>query len=259
MSLAPHQAQLQAASAVRMDLVKLYAQAPKTAPEDSKVLCHYYFSDLLLDSSLDDIREGDGGVSMGEASIHNSYSAHSWANHAEEGEYIPQASIDLEAEYGGFSEDPSFLMEYQHGVSSSLKLRGWRSFNNGSHGGRDGRGKGARVARGIQDLKLSFSSFDKTAFPKLRNAYVSNSHGFSATTKDDVQVYGRSNTQEALGCDRGSFHGRKKRESADGASLFCPAIYGNSGLPNKVTHGGNPLDKARNQGCNGRSSQGTKE
>ncbi|KAA8529748.1 hypothetical protein F0562_034152 [Nyssa sinensis] len=57
----------------------------------------------------------------------------------------------------------------------------------------------------------------------------------------------------------GPFKGGKKGESADGLALFCPTIYSNSGLPNKATHGGNPLDKARNQGCDGRSSQGPKE
>ncbi|KAA8524189.1 hypothetical protein F0562_010380 [Nyssa sinensis] len=99
-------------------------------------------------------------------------------------------------------------------------------------------------------IKLHFPNYEM---------HVSNSHGFSTATKGDVQHYGRSNTQEALGCDRGSFQGRKKGESADGAALFCQAICGNSGLPNKATHGGNPLDKARNQGCDRRSSQGSKE
>ncbi|KAA8524199.1 hypothetical protein F0562_010622 [Nyssa sinensis] len=121
--------------------------------------------------------------------------------------------MDLEAMYGGFSEDPSFLMESLHGVSSSPKLRGRRSLNNGDHGGRNG----------------------------------------------DMQGYGRSNTQEALGCDGGSFQGRKKGESADGAALFCPIICGNSGLSNKATLEGSPVDKARNQGRDKRSSQAKKK
>ncbi|KAA8517836.1 hypothetical protein F0562_015299 [Nyssa sinensis] len=83
---------------------------------------------------------GDDDVAMDEASIHNTYSAHLWADRVEEGEYIPQAAMDLEAKYGGFLEDPSFLMESLHGGSSSPNLRGRRSFNNGSHGGRGGRG-----------------------------------------------------------------------------------------------------------------------
>ncbi|KAA8538283.1 hypothetical protein F0562_027894 [Nyssa sinensis] len=197
-----------------------------TNAKDSNVHFHHDLSELLLESSLDDIRAGDDDVAMDEASIHNTYSAHSWADRVEE---LPQATLDLEAEYWGFLEDLSFLMESLHGGLSTLNLRGRRSFNNGSHGGRGGRGRVSRVARGIQDQKLSFNSFYKAAFPKLRSAYVSNSHGFSAATKGDVQDYGRPNTQEALGCDKWSFQGRKKGESAVGVALFCPALCDNSG------------------------------
>ncbi|KAA8524183.1 hypothetical protein F0562_010386 [Nyssa sinensis] len=157
----------------------------------SNVLHHHDLSELLLESSLDDIIEGNDGAEMDEASIHNTYSAHSWADRVEEREFIPQAALDLKAEYGGFLEDPSFSMESLHG--------------------------------------------------------------------GDVQEYGRSNTQEALGCDKGSFQGRKKGESADDTTLVCLAICHNNGLPNKAIHGENLLDKASNQGCDGRSSQGLKE
>ncbi|KAA8538285.1 hypothetical protein F0562_027892 [Nyssa sinensis] len=68
----------------------------------SNVHCHHVLSELFLESSLVDISEGDDGVAMDEASIHNTYSAHSWANRVEDGEYIPQTTLDLEAEYGGF-------------------------------------------------------------------------------------------------------------------------------------------------------------
>ncbi|KAA8531331.1 hypothetical protein F0562_006040 [Nyssa sinensis] len=85
--------------------------------------------------------------------IHDTYSTQSWADRAEEGEFIPQITLDFKAEFGGFSEDPSFLMESFHGVSSSPSLRGRRNLNNGSHGGRGGGGSSARVARGIQTNK----------------------------------------------------------------------------------------------------------
>ncbi|KAA8529753.1 hypothetical protein F0562_034147 [Nyssa sinensis] len=105
---------------------------------------------------------------MGEASIHNTYSAQSWVERAEEGEYIPQAAMDLEAEYGGFSEDPSFLIDSLHGGSSLPNLRGRGVFNNGSmHGGHGGRAGRGRVA-----------------------------------TKGDMIGYGGSNTQAVLGSDR---------------------------------------------------------
>ncbi|KAA8525793.1 hypothetical protein F0562_007648 [Nyssa sinensis] len=67
--------------------------------------------------------------------IHDTYSTHSWVDRAEEGEFIPQVALDLEAEFRGFSEDPSFLMDYFHGDSSFPSLRRRRNLNNGSHGG----------------------------------------------------------------------------------------------------------------------------
>ncbi|KAA8534661.1 hypothetical protein F0562_032178 [Nyssa sinensis] len=137
---------------------------------------------------------------------HKHVLTHSWAGHVEEGDFIPQAALDLVAAYGGFTVDPSFFKESLHGSSSSPSLRGRRSFN-GSHGGHGGRGRGARLARGthIEDQKLSVNSFDKVSFCELRSAYVSNSNGFSTAPKGNVQDYGRSNAQAALGCDRGSF------------------------------------------------------
>ncbi|KAA8531315.1 hypothetical protein F0562_006024 [Nyssa sinensis] len=170
---------------------------------------HHDLSALLLESSLDDISEGVDGVARGEASIHNTYSAHSWAERVEEGESIPQATLDREAEFGGFSENPSFLMESLHGDSSTPSLRGRRSLNNGSHGGRGGRG--------------------------------------------------RSNTQEALGCDERSFQSLKERGKSDGAAPLSQVICGNNTLPIRATHGVSPLDKANIQGSDGRSCQGIKE
>ncbi|KAA8519114.1 hypothetical protein F0562_013370 [Nyssa sinensis] len=136
----------------------------------SNVHGHHDLSALLLESRLDDISEGVNGVARDEG------------------------ALDLEAEFKGFSKDPYFLMEFLHGDSSSPSLRGRKSLNNGSHGGRGGRGRGAWVAHEIQDQKPLFNSFDKAAFLELRSAYVSNSKGFLADSKGSVQEYGRSNT-----------------------------------------------------------------
>ncbi|KAA8521343.1 hypothetical protein F0562_012019 [Nyssa sinensis] len=87
------------------------------------------------ESRLNDIREGVDGAARENVSIQDTCSDHSWADRAEEGEFIPQATLDLEAEFGSFSEDPSFLMESFHGDSSSSSIRGRRSLNNGCHGG----------------------------------------------------------------------------------------------------------------------------
>ncbi|KAA8519124.1 hypothetical protein F0562_013402 [Nyssa sinensis] len=76
----------------------------------------------------------------------------------------------------------------------SIHNIGRKSLNNGSHGGRGGRGRGVWVAHEIQDQKPLFNSFDKATFLELRSAYVSNSKGFLADSKGSVQEYGRSNT-----------------------------------------------------------------
>ncbi|KAA8517411.1 hypothetical protein F0562_017704 [Nyssa sinensis] len=112
-------------------------------------------SALLLESRWDDVSEGVDGDAREDALIHDTYSGHSWADHAKEGKFIPQVALDLEAEFGDFSEDPSFLMEsFQYDVSSP-SLRGSSNLNNGSHGGCGGGGRGARVACGIQTNKHS--------------------------------------------------------------------------------------------------------
>ncbi|KAA8521352.1 hypothetical protein F0562_012029 [Nyssa sinensis] len=105
-----------------------------------------------------------------------------------------------------------------------------------------------------QEAAETFSS------PLISNARVSNGpfQHVLTTPKGNVQDYGRSNTREFLGCDKGSFQGRNKGESAEDTTLVCPAICGNIGLPNKVMQLENPLDKANNHGCDGRSSQGLK-
>ncbi|KAA8529746.1 hypothetical protein F0562_034154 [Nyssa sinensis] len=101
----------------------------------------------------------------------------------------------LRLSLGVFLEDPSFLMESLDGDLSYPSIRGRRTLNNGSHGGCGGRGRGARVVRGIQDQKPSFNSFDKATFPNLRSAYVSHSKGLLAHSKGGMQEYGRSNTR----------------------------------------------------------------
>ncbi|KAA8531327.1 hypothetical protein F0562_006036 [Nyssa sinensis] len=116
--------------------------------------CHD-LSALLLESRLDDISEGVDGDAREDALIHDTYSAHYWLDRAEEGEFSPQVALDHEVEFGGFSEDQSFLMESFHGDSSSPSLRERRNLNNGSHGGCGGGGGGARVARSIQTNKHS--------------------------------------------------------------------------------------------------------
>ncbi|KAA8532246.1 hypothetical protein F0562_032279 [Nyssa sinensis] len=142
---------------------------------------------------------------MGEALIHNTYSAQSWAEQVEEGEYIPQAAMDLEAEYGGFSDDPSLLFDSPHGGSPPPNFKGWGSFNNSSthgvHGGCASREIGTRVAHGNQvNQKVSPASFDKVAFPELQSAYVSKSHGISAVTKVGCgsNVYKAENEENSL-------------------------------------------------------------
>ncbi|KAA8519128.1 hypothetical protein F0562_013398 [Nyssa sinensis] len=134
----------------------------------------------------------------------------------------------LRLSLGVFSEDPSFLMESLHGDLSSPSLRGRRSLNNGSHGGREGRGRGAWVELGIKDQKPSLSSFDKAAFLELRSAYVSNFKGFLADSKGGVQEYGRSNSQEALGCDGRSFQSFKEGGQLDGTAHLGQVICGNT-------------------------------
>ncbi|KAA8524186.1 hypothetical protein F0562_010383 [Nyssa sinensis] len=141
-------------------------------------------------------------------------------------------------------------MESFHGHSSSPSIRGRRSLNNGSQGGCGGGGRGARVAHGMQDKKHSFTSFDKAAFPSLRSAYVSHSKGLLANSKGGMQEYGRSNAQEALGCDGRSCQNLQEGVKSDGAAHRNQGICGNSKLLIKAMHGVSPLDKASIQGGN---------
>ncbi|KAA8537210.1 hypothetical protein F0562_029658 [Nyssa sinensis] len=121
----------------------------------SNVHGRHDLSALLLESRLDDISESVDGHAREDALINDTYSGHSWADRAEEGEFIPQVALDLEAESGGFLEDPSFFMESFQGDASFPSLRGSRNLNNGSHKGHGGGGRGARVACGIQTNKHS--------------------------------------------------------------------------------------------------------
>ncbi|KAA8531316.1 hypothetical protein F0562_006025 [Nyssa sinensis] len=86
----------------------------------SNVHGRHDLSALLLEPRLDKICEGLYGATRKDVSIHDTCSAHSWADRVEEGEFIPQAALDLEVEFGGFSENPSFLMESFYGDSSFL-------------------------------------------------------------------------------------------------------------------------------------------
>ncbi|KAA8517830.1 hypothetical protein F0562_015305 [Nyssa sinensis] len=188
-------------------------------------------------------REGGDGAAREEASIRDTYSAHSWANRAEEGEFIPQAALDLEAEFGGFSANKSFLKESLHGDSSSPSIRGRRSLYNGSHGGHGGRARGAQVARGIQGQKHSFSSFDKATFSDLRSAYVSHSKGLLADSKGGITaIHGGSPM------DKASAHSAHELFSSS-------ALCGHEMLPLDVQHGEYPLGNSEMHESDGRPSQ----
>ncbi|KAA8550042.1 hypothetical protein F0562_001726 [Nyssa sinensis] len=47
-----------------------------------------------------------------------------WADGVEQGEFIPQVAIDLEKEFGGFSQDCSFMSEPALGHSISMQRPG---------------------------------------------------------------------------------------------------------------------------------------
>ncbi|KAA8534655.1 hypothetical protein F0562_032172 [Nyssa sinensis] len=121
----------------------------------SNVHGRHDLSALLLESQLEEISGGVDGDANEDALIHETYLGHSWADRAEEGEFIPQVALDLESDFGGFLKDPSFLMESFQGDASSPSLRGSSNLKNGSHGGRGGGGRGARVVRGIKTNKPS--------------------------------------------------------------------------------------------------------
>ncbi|KAA8535795.1 hypothetical protein F0562_030804 [Nyssa sinensis] len=193
---------------------------------------------------------------MDEAPTHNTYSTHSWADRVEQGEYIPQAALDLEAKFGGFSEDLSFLMESLPGDSSTPSSRGRRSLNNGSHRGHGGRGRGARMAFGIQDRKPFFNSFHKAAYPKLLSAYVSSSKvtvslalGIHKVGACGEQLVGNRLSQ---GGDVKAIQGRLATQKRAFSYLMC----GSKELSHTVVKGGNivgvkgdqPLGTKVNQG-----------
>ncbi|KAA8525783.1 hypothetical protein F0562_007638 [Nyssa sinensis] len=132
-------------------------------------------------------------------------------------------------------------------------------------------GSGARVARGIQAKKHSFSSFDQAAFPSLQSAYVSHSKGLLADSKGGMQEDGRSNTQEALGCDGGSCQSLQGEVKSDGAAHLnrgikacrnsapevCSslALWGNERLPLNAQNGEYPLGNWEIHGGDGSPSQ----
>ncbi|KAA8535794.1 hypothetical protein F0562_030805 [Nyssa sinensis] len=172
----------------------------------SNLIFHHDLSELLLESSLEDISEGNDGDIMDEASIHNTYSAHSWVDYVDEGDFIPQAALDHEAEYGGFSEDPSFLMESLHGGSSSPSLRGRMSFNNGSHGGRGGTGRAAIDSSGAHKEKAFLYASHEHVFevndkshmgPPPAPPIAQKGNDFIALATSDAQIVAYCSTKEA--------------------------------------------------------------
>ncbi|KAA8524190.1 hypothetical protein F0562_010379 [Nyssa sinensis] len=192
----------------------------------SNVHGHHDLSALLLESRLDDISEGVEGVAREDASVHDTYSAHSWADRAKEGEFIPQVALDLEAEFGGFLENPSFLMESFHGDSSSPSLRGRRNLNNGSHGGRGGGGNGARVAHGIQTNKHSF----RQSFCGKEGLSLQDQNGeFPLRNRETHAGNGRPTLE------------KQKAENSGTIPLVRPAQCGKKGLTKKVTNDQYPL------------------
>ncbi|KAA8550027.1 hypothetical protein F0562_001711 [Nyssa sinensis] len=100
----------------------------------------------------------------------------SWVDGIDRGEFVPQIAKNLEAEYGGFTNDPSFFFDRRN--SSDGHRRGGRVSSYGNYSkGRGGRGHHMkRAARGAQVLKrtikaLNFS--DTIGFPILHSSYVS--------------------------------------------------------------------------------------
>ncbi|KAA8541461.1 hypothetical protein F0562_025424 [Nyssa sinensis] len=137
-------------SNARVPNVLCHHDLSKVHGEDGMVMEAQRLAEFLSPSIWNDNISNVHGRAREDDLIHDTYSTQSWVDRAKEGEFIPQVALDLEAEFRGFSEDPSFLMDSFHGVLSSPSLRGRRNLNNGSHGGLGGAGGSARVARGIQ-------------------------------------------------------------------------------------------------------------
>ncbi|KAA8550030.1 hypothetical protein F0562_001714 [Nyssa sinensis] len=153
--------------------------------------------------------------------IHDMYSTQSWADRAEEGEFIPQVVLDLEAEFGGFSKD---IMDSFHSDSSSPSLRGRRNLNNGSPGGR--RGSSAWVARGIQ-----------TNNHLIRPAFCCK-EGLSL--QDQNRKFPLGNRETHGGNGRPTL-GQKKGEIRGSIPLVRRAQYGTKGLTKKGANNQYPL------------------
>ncbi|KAA8532242.1 hypothetical protein F0562_032275 [Nyssa sinensis] len=168
-----------------------------------------------LESRLDDIRKGVDGAAKEDASIHDTYSAHSWADRVDEGEFIPQAPLDLEAE-------------------------GSKSLNNGSHGGRGGGKSGAQVARGILTNKHSF------------RPAICGKEGLSLQDQNGDFPLGNSETH---GGDGRPTLEKQKGENSGTISLVRPALCCKKGLTKKVTNDQYPMGTSGTYERAGRPSQ----
>ncbi|KAA8546954.1 hypothetical protein F0562_003383 [Nyssa sinensis] len=202
----------------------------------SNVHGRHDLSALLIESRLDGISEGVDGAAREEVSIHDTCSAHSWADRAKKGEFIPQAALDLKAEFEGFSKDPSFLMESFHGDLSSPSIRGSRSLNNGSHEGRGGGGSGVQVARGVLPL----------FYPALCSKEVSLQAQNGDFPLGNSEIH-RGDGQPTLE--------KQKGENIGTILLVCPTLCGKKWLTKKVANDQYLLGTSGTYERDGRPSQ----
>ncbi|KAA8517835.1 hypothetical protein F0562_015300 [Nyssa sinensis] len=232
----------------------------------SNVHGHHDLSALLLKSRWDNFSEGVDVAARDDPSIHDTFLAHSWVDHAEEGQFIPQAVLDLEAKFGGFSEDPSLLMASFNADSSSRSIRERRSLNKGSHGGRGGGGSSTRVARGIQANKHTFSSFDKGGGSPSQEEHTGERYGVlplvhpALCGKEGLSLQDQNGeiplgNRETYGDDGRPSLEKQKGENGGNTPFVCPALCGNKGLSKKVTNDQYPFGTSGTYERDGRPSQ----
>ncbi|KAA8541454.1 hypothetical protein F0562_025417 [Nyssa sinensis] len=178
----------------------------------SNVHGRHDLSALLLESQFDDISEGVDGDAREDASIHDTYSAHSWANCAEEGEFIPQVALDLEADKG----------------LSYTTVRGGHSIGEEEYP----LGNQGEAMRAVLDMTATKSGFLDP---------ICGSKGLSIQAKNGENPLGNSWIH---GREGGPSIGMQKAESAVGAATFCPTMGGISGGAKEER----PLDNSGNQG-----------
>ncbi|KAA8534656.1 hypothetical protein F0562_032173 [Nyssa sinensis] len=218
-------------------------------------------------------KSGFDGAGREDASIHDKYSAHSGADRAKAGEFIPQATLDLEAEFGGFSEDPSFLMESFHGDSSFPSIRGRRSLNNGSHGGRGGGMQEYRRSNTQEPLGCDGRSCQRLQ-EKVKSDGAAHYQGIKESRNSALEVYSSlalcGNERLPLKAQNEEYPlGNSEMHEGDGSSspeeekgerygvplLVRPAICGQEGLSLKVQNGEYPFGNSEIHGGDGRPSQ----